>query len=225
LHELSGHHLPDPLQNARQLRRVLADRFPLNEALAVPVQASLEVLLDTITGLQTRIQQVEALIAEQVQEGYPEVAWLDSIPGIGRVYASGITAEIGDLQRFTQVDKWDPKRKQWRRRQLGEVVDAIGKYAGLWWPKNASGQFEAQDHHLKREGNAYLRYDLLEAADSLRRQIPSFATYYQKKYAETRQHKHKRAVVLTGRKGLKLFVSLLHHQEFYRAKEAESPLA
>lgn len=223
LHELSGHRLPDPHKNARALQKVLAESFPKPAALAEPIQEILEVLLDTIASLQTQIQAADELIHRQVQAGYPEVAWLDSIPGIGPVYASGIAAEIGDLERFTQVPKWDKKRKTYRPRQAKEIEDAVAKFAGLWWPKNASGDFEAEERPMKREGNAYLRYYLLEAADNLRQFIPSYAAYYQKKFDQANKHKHKRAIVLTGRKALGLFVGLLRRKETYRAKEATRP--
>lgn len=220
---LSGHALHDPLHNARILQRVVAESFPPDAALAGPIHNVLEVLLDTITGLQEQIQQVDRLIADLVQHGYPEVAWLDSIPGIGPVYASGVAAEIADLQRFSEVLKWDKRARRYRRRRSSEVEDAVAKYAGLWWPKNASGDFEAEERRLKREGNAYLRYYVIEAADSLRQRIPSFAAYYRKKYDGAVKHKHKRAIVLTGRKALGLFVGLLRHQEAYRAEEANRP--
>jgi transposase len=159
-----------------------------------------------------------------VQNGYPEVAWLDSIPGIGPVFSSGIAAEIGDLQRFSQVLIWDKKHKCDRLRNSQELTDAVAKYAGLWWQRNASGQFVGEDLSLNRQGNSYLRYFILEAADCMRRYIPSFAAYYQKKHEQSLRHKHKRALVLTGCKALELFVALLRQQEPYRAREVKPTL-
>jgi Transposase/Transposase IS116/IS110/IS902 family len=225
LEEWSEHRLPDPQANAESLRQVLADSFPIPPALVEPLQNILELVLDTIHALEAQIHQLDQHIQHHVQSGYPEVAWLDSIPGIGPVLAAGIAAEIGDLQRFRQVPKWDRKRKGWRARRLGEVADAIAKLAGLWWPKNASGQFEAEERRLTKEGNAYLRYYVVQAGDRMRQHIPRYARFYQQKHDEARKHKHKRALVLTGRKALNLFVALLHHQETYRAKEADAPLA
>ncbi|MBU1748489.1 MAG: IS110 family transposase, partial [Chloroflexi bacterium] len=42
LYELSGHHLPDPLDNAHKLQRVARESFRLDETLAVPVQRILD---------------------------------------------------------------------------------------------------------------------------------------------------------------------------------------
>ena len=220
LHEHSHHLLGDPAKCAQRLRQVLSERYRLPEDLAASVQQGIEILLDTIQYLQGQVTQVEGLIAELTQTGHPEVAWLDSIPGIGPVFASGIAAEIADLKRFSDVQIWDDRKQQMRPRRPQELSDAIGKYAGLWWPDNSSGNFQAEEKRLSREGNAYLRFYILEAADSLRQHLPDFTRYYQSKYDQAFHHKHKRALVLTGRKALDLIVALLRHKEPYRAKEA-----
>lgn len=220
LHEYSHQGLDDLKQSAQRLRQVLEERYQLPQTLAASIQDGIEVLLETIQHLQSQITRVEGMIRERIVTGYPEIAWLDSIPGIGLVFASGIAAEIGDINRFVDVQVWDDKKQQMRARRPQEVTDAVGKYAGLWWPENSSGNFQAEDKHMSREGNAYLRYYILEAADSLRRNLPAFASYYEAKYNQALHHKHKRALVLTGRKALDLFVALLRHKESYRAKEA-----
>jgi transposase len=213
----------DPKQSAQRLRQVLQERYQLPETMAASVQLGIGLLIETIQNFEGQIAQVEGWIKEHVKVGYPEVAWLDSIPGIGLVFASGLAAEIGDIQRFLNVQVWDDRKQQMRPRHPHEVADAVGKYAGLWWPENSSGDFQAENKHLSREGNAYLRYYILEAADSLRQHLPDFTRYYNAKYNQALQHKHKRAIVLTGRKALDLFVALLRHNETYRAKEASSP--
>jgi transposase len=219
LHE-QNKHLADPEQSAERLRQVLQERYQLPEDLAETLQQAIELLLDTINHLEDQIAKLEGKLVELIQSGYPEVGWLDSIPGIGLVCASGIAAEIGNLERFLNVQVWDERKQQMRFRRPQELADAIGKYAGLWWPDNSSGNFQAEEKHLSREGNAYLRYYLLEAADRLRHFLPAFTGYYKTKHDQAFHHKHKRAIVLTGRKALDLFVALLRHKEFYRAKEA-----
>ena len=225
LQELGGHHLQNPMKNASDLKTVLAERYPMDPEMTQTIQDGLDVLLDTIQALDEQISRVEVRIDELVHSGtYPEVAWLESVPGVGRVFACGIAAEIGGIARFTLMKKWDNRRKIQRKRTSSEVTDAVSKFAGLWWPKNASGDFEAEELHLCRHGNAYLRFYILEAADRMRQRIPSFRSYYSKKYNQATKHKHKRALVLTGSKCLDLFVALLRHQEFYRPKEGDQPL-
>jgi transposase len=223
LHEQGYQSRGDTKQNAQQLRLVLEERYQLPETMGASVQQGIELLLETIQHFEGQITQLESLIKEHTKSGYPEIAWLDSIPGIGLVFASGLAAEIGDINRFSDVQVWDDTKQQMRSRRPHEIADAVGKYAGLWWAENSSGNFQAEDKHLNREGNAYLRYYILEAANSLRQHLPDFTRYYNAKYNQALHHKHKRAIVLTGRKALDLFVALLRHKENYRAKETPGP--
>lgn len=62
------------------------------------------------------------------------------------VFAAGIIAEIG------QIDRFDDETK-------------VAKYASLYWRKHQSGRFTAEDTSLSRNGNYYLRYYLVEAAN------------------------------------------------------------
>lgn len=219
LAEVSQQHLPHPQSNAKRFAQVLEDRYPVAPSLALPIQHGLETLLATIGHLEQQIKTVEHWIDELVAKDYPEIAWLDSLPGVGKVLACGIAAEIAGIQRFTDPPIYDRRRNAWRTRRSSEVADAVAKYAGLWWPKNASGQFEAEERVLSREGNAYLRYYILQAADRMRLRIPSFKAYYLQKYGQAHRHKHKRALVLTGCKALDLCVTLLRRREVYRPEE------
>jgi len=218
LHELSGHHLPDPFDNARKLKRVTQQSFPLDEVLALPVQRILDLTLAHIRFLEDQVEQVNRWIAIEVQ-AHPAILQLTTIPGVGPVFSSGIAAEIGDIQRFLQGTKWDRKRKRFRSRNLRDAEDAVAKIAGLWWPRSSSGDFEAQDRRMAKSGNRYLRYYLIQAANKMRQSIPEYAHFYARKYRQAAKHHHKRALVLTARKSVGLIVGLLHRNEPYRSKE------
>ena len=218
LHELSGHHLPDPFDNARKLKRVTQQSFPLDEVLALPVQRILDLTLAHIRFLEDQVEQVNRWIAIEVQ-AHPAILQLTTIPGVGPVFSSGIAAEIGDIQRFLQGTKWDRKRKRFRPRNLRDAEDAVAKIAGLWWPRSSSGDFEAQDRRMAKSGNRYLRYYLIQAANKMRQSIPEYAHFYARKYRQAAKHHHKRALVLTARKSVGLIVGLLHRNEPYRSKE------
>ncbi len=72
LHELSAHHLPDPLANARKLWQVAQESLPLDETLALPVQRMLDLTLDHIRFLETQLQQLDDWIAaglSHIQDG------------------------------------------------------------------------------------------------------------------------------------------------------------
>jgi len=72
---------------------------------------------------------------------------------------------------------------------------------------------------MAKTGNRYLRYYFIQAANGMRRQIPAYARFYGLKFREATRHKHKRALVLSARKSIGLFVGLLHRKEAYRSKE------
>lgn len=97
--------------------------------------------------------------------------------GVGPIYAAGLIAEIGDPKRFADDD-------------------ALAKDAGLWWPRQQSGQFEASDRSLSKAGNAYLRYYLCEAANSLRVHNEAYRQCCERKYKETPKRPYQRACVL-----------------------------
>jgi hypothetical protein len=80
-------------------------------------------------------------------------------------------------------------------------------------------------------GNTYLRYYLVEAAnfrgprhslrDPLRMRIhcPEYRAYYQTKLAQSPRHAHKRALVLTARKLVRLLHALLRTKSLYQPPE------
>jgi hypothetical protein len=218
LHEMSGHHLRDPLKNARKLKRVALESFPLEQRLALPVQRILDLTLQHIHFLEAQVEQVEHWIATELQT-HPSICQLATIPGVGPVFSSGNGAEIGNTRRFLQGRKWNRKRKRYRPRNLRDAEDAVAKLAGLWWPRSSSGDFEAEDRRMAKSGNRYLRYYLIQAANKMRSNIPEYAAFYARKFKEASKHHHKRALVLTARKSVGLVVGLLHRNEPYRSKE------
>jgi hypothetical protein len=72
---------------------------------------------------------------------------------------------------------------------------------------------------LARTGNRYLRYYLVEAANLVRRHEPEYHAFYQKKYREVQKHSHKRALVLTARKLVRLIDALLRNNQIYAPKK------
>ena len=217
LDDLSRHTLPDPLDNAAKLQQVARESFGLPAALGEPIQRLLDRTLAHLDHLETQIQQAETWIASQVEQ-QPAIAQLATIPGVGPVFSSGIGAEIGSVTRFLTGTKWDKHHKRFRPKNLRDAEDAIAKIAGLWWPRGDSGDFEAEERRMAKSGNRYLRYYLIQASNKMRFHIPEYATFYARKYKEVSKHQHKRALVLTARKSVGLFVGLLHRNEAYRAE-------
>jgi hypothetical protein len=54
----------------------------------------------------------------------------------------------------------------------------------------------------------------------VRQHCPEYWTYYQHKREETTKHAHRRALVLTARKLMRLIDALLHPGTIYRPPEA-----
>jgi len=190
-------HFADPAANAHILQQVARDSYVLPLALQAPVNLILQLSLQQIGTLERQVKRLEVAITEQLA-AFPHS--LETIPGIGPVFAAGILSEIGDVARF------------------GCDEAKVAKFAGFKWHKHQSGQFTAEETRLTRTGNSYLRYYLVEAANSVRMQAGEYAAYYERKYREVRQHQHKRALVLTARKLVRLVVRLLTTNEAYRAR-------
>ena len=162
----------DPQKLAKTIKKAIRDSYRLGKV----VQESVDMVLATYARLiQTLKKQIKDLEKSIVAlfEIVTEAQCLKSIPGIGIVYAAGIVAEIGQIERF-------------------ENEAQLAKYCGLYWKKNQSGNFESERTPLTRTGNQYLRYYMVEAANSIRRHEDTYRLYYQKKYDEVPKFKHKR---------------------------------
>jgi transposase len=187
----------DPEKVAAILQKAARDSYRLDKCLYEPLTISIASSFNLISAYQTEIKSIEKAIEKTIRGlNHSEYQCLLSIPGIGPVYASGILAEIGSVSAF---------RSQ----------DAVAKYAGLVWKQNQSGNFQAEDTSLSKAGNRYLRYYLIEAANSVRHHIPDYNDFYHKKYAEVKTHQHKRALALTSRKLIRLIYGLLDKNQLY----------
>jgi transposase len=195
----------DPTDNARRLQQVARDSYSLPQALRQPINLMLGLSLQHITGLERHVKRLDAAIAEHMTQ-LPHT--LDTIPGFGPVFSGGLLAEIGGLQRFHyQASK-------------------VAKFAGFKWRQHQSAAFQAEETPLTRTGNRFLRYYFCEAANAVRMRDPQYAAYYERKYHEVRTHRHKRALVLTARKLVRLVVRLLTtNQPYQPRKEASDPHA
>jgi len=188
---------PDPTENARKLRRVARHSYPLPPSLHQPVNLILNMSLQYITFLERRVKRLDTAIAHQLE---PIPHTLDTIPGLGPVFSASIIAEIGNLARFDYNQA------------------KVAKYAGFKWRKHQSADFQAQETRLTRTGNRYLRYTFCEAANRVRMCDPVYAAYYERKFHEVPKHQHKRAIVLTARKLVRLVVRLLTTHQPYRPR-------
>lgn len=68
---------------------------------------------------------------------------------------------------------------------------------------------------MSKAGNRYLRYYLGEAASSMRKHNVEYGAYYHKKYNEVPKHHHRRILVLTSRKFIRLIYGMLARNQLY----------
>lgn len=197
LQEKGKNRFAEPEEIAKYLKQLARNSYRLDKVMADPVNLSLSVILSTIQHMETQVKRLDKEI-ERMMKGIPQT--LTSVKGIGPVYAAGLIAVIGDIHRF-------------------DDHHALAKYAGLVWTQYQSGEYESENTSRMRTGNKYLRYYLVQASDAIRKHDTEYKAFYQKKYQEVTKHQHKRALVLTARKLVRLVHSLLRTKQLYIPKE------
>jgi transposase len=195
-------HFADPLAVAAILKKAAQNSYVLDKRLYEPLNTAISSSFNCLRTFESEVKDIGKAIQRAIGGLNPtEYQCLMSIPGIGPVYSAGILAEIGSMSAF-------------------HSQEAVAKYAGLVWREKQSGNFTAEDTKLSKAGNSYLRYYLVEAANSVRRHVPEYAIYYQKKFDEVKTHQHKRALALTARKLVRLIYGLLAKNQLYSPKKA-----
>lgn len=188
----------DPEKLAKAIQKAIRDSYRIGKVLQDSVDVVLATYARMIAGLKKQIQTLDKSI-ESLCVIISEARSLMSVPGIGPVYTAGLIAEIG------QIDRFDNEAQ-------------LAKYAGLYWKVSQSGNFQAERTPRTHTGNEYLRYYLIEAANSVKRCDPVYRAYYQKKFNEVPKFRHKRALVLTARKLVRLVDVLLRDHLIYTPK-------
>lgn len=183
----------NPDEVAAAVQAAARGSYRLPKTVSDSVNQVLSISVSSMRAMQAQIKALDKEIERQL-ENIPNT--LTSIKGIGPVYSAGIIAEIGDINCFT-----------------GQAQ--LSKYAGLAWRKHQSGMFEGQNTRLIKTGNRYLKFYLCEAAFSLVRCDTEYKRYYELKYKETSKYQHKRALVLTARKFVRLVFRLLKDNRLY----------
>jgi transposase len=185
----------DPELLGKTIKKAIRSSYRLGQVMDESIDSILGILVREIRGLEKAIKDFDKAIEDLVQV-IPEYKCLTSIKGIGAVYAAGLLAEIGQIERFDDQTK-------------------LAKYAGLTWKRSQSGKRESERTPLSKKGTRYFRYYLVEAANSVKNNLPEYRAFYNKKYDETPKHKHKRALVLTARKLVRLVDTLLRNRQLY----------
>ncbi len=162
------------------------------------VTATLATVWEHIRYLRRLMKRQDQHIARYIT---PVPNPLITVKGLGAVITAGILAEVVDVTRF-------PEHKH------------VAQYIGLTWEKRSTGNFVSQNTRLTKVGNVYLRYYFILGADQLRRHNLEYKAYYWRKYQEVSKYQHKRALVLTARKLVRLVYALLTKNQPYVMRHA-----
>jgi transposase len=183
----------DPAATARRVIEALRSSYPIDPLMDEMVTATLATSWEHIHQIQRLTARLDRQIARFIA---PVPNPLLTVRGLGPVITAGLLAEIVDIARFAEHRH-------------------VAQYVGLTWPKRSSGAFVSQNSRMTKIGNVYLRYYFVLGADQLRRRNPEYQQYYLRKHQEVTTHQHKRALVLTARKLVRLVHALLTNNQPY----------
>jgi transposase len=191
----------DPTATARAVRQALRTSYPIDPQMDEMVTATLAAGWDHIRYLKRSMKRLDRLIARYIDRVPNPII---TIKGLGAVITAGILAEVVDVLRF-------PEEKH------------LAQFMGLTWRKQASGAFVSQNTRLTKVGNVYLRYYFVLGGNLLRQHNLEYKAYYWRKYQEVSKYQHKRALVLTARKLVRLVHALLTKNEPYVRPRTSDP--
>jgi transposase len=177
----------DPTGTARAVREALLSSYPIEATMDEMVTATLATCWEHIRFIKRMMKRLDKHIAHHI-EPFPNS--IITVKGLGAVITAGILAEIVDISRFDEHKH-------------------LAQYMGLTWEKRFSGNSISQHTRLTKVGNKYLRYYFVIGADRLRQFNLEYKAYYWRKYHEVAKYQHKRALVLTARKLVRLVHALL----------------
>ncbi len=188
-----GHRVGEPF--ARKLH-ALAEQAPTRE-LSKVTRLLIETTARRILDLDALLAEVDRAIEEQLDEVFPDQV-LTSIPGIGKVSAAAILAEIGDIGRFESKEQF---------------VGYCGLYPIVW----ESGEAKRR-YRMTYKGNRMLKMTLLVSSAAARQYNPVIAAFYER--LRRRDKSTKAAGGAIARKMAELVFTLLVRNEPWSADKA-----
>ena len=126
----------------------------------------MEITIDIYNQLQSKVEEIELQIHDCVFGLAPPML---TIPGIGVASAAVILSEFGDLSKFNSPSK-------------------LLSFAGMEPGYFQSGTSESTGKMVKH-GSSHLRYAMMNCAQTVINNEPTFAAYYAKKRAEGKEHR------------------------------------
>lgn len=177
-------------------RRILSKLdFPAHESLMLNRKLSF------LDALGQHIEALEEAIEKELSKD-PRTDILESIPGIGKILAHTIFAEMGEIERFANGR-------------------ALASYAGVLPLDNESGGKDFGKRTSKR-GNSFLRLAALEAVTGAVRKSRRMKSLQSRVKAKNKK-KPGKARVAVGREIMELVYLLLTRNEHYKEKRPPRP--
>jgi len=187
IHRRGRGRFEDPTATARKVREALRSSYPIDPQMDEMVTTTLAAAWDHIRFINRLMKRLDKHIARLID---PVPNPIITVKGLGTVITAGLLAEIVDITRFAEHKH-------------------LAQYAGLTWEKRSTGNFVSQNTRLTKVGNKYLRYYFILGANTLRQFNPEYKAFYWRKHGEVSKYQHKRALVLTARKLVRLVHALL----------------
>jgi len=184
--------------------RALAAKAPV-ERPGAPVRLLIKDLAAQILQFESRISKLEKAIEELAEKVFPgEMQLLCSIPGIGKVSAASVLAEVGTIERFASKDK------------------LVG-YAGIYPMVSESGESGKRSSKMTYKGNKFLKTTLLVASAAARQYNPAIAAFYERLRA--RQKSKRAAGGAIARKLAEVIYAVLRRRQPWSAEIAARGIA
>ncbi len=148
---------------ARELKN-LAARTSAQHSDSLSFEIS--ILIDDLIHIKSQIKKVEQRIDDHLETIDSPIT---TIPGIANTLAAVIISEIGDINNYASASK-------------------LLAYTGLVPSQYQSGKYLADNNHITKFGNKYLRAAIWKAASLIYNRNDTFQYYYNMKRSQGKHH-------------------------------------
>ena len=203
LAQRSRNRICDLSKTSELLRKAARDSYRLDKCMYEPLNISLASSFNCIQAYQKEIRLIEQAIEKCIKGMNPNaLIILQSIPGIGPVWASGSCQKSAISQRFIRL----------------MLLPNMLAFTGL------KGIPEISFLRITKCRKLGILSSLLfwRSGKQHQKHIPEYADFYARKYAEVSKHQHKRALALTSRKFVRLVFGLLAKNQLYTGEKLDT---
>ncbi len=204
LAQKSRNRISDLSKTSELLRKAARDSYRLDKCMYEPLNISLASSFNCIQAYQKEIRLIEQAIDKCIKGMNPNALLiLQSIPGIGPIWASGILSEIGDITAF-------------------HSSDALAKYAGFIGLKGIPAISLLRTTRCRKLGIPIFATILAKLQTASGGMSPNMLISMPENMLRYSKHQHKRALALTSRKFVRLVFGLLVKNQLYTGEKLDT---